>query len=141
MRYSPSSLLCTFSPDKCSLLNLSVLLFVLVLTASLRLATQEATIVGTVTDQTGGLVPDVKVTAANSQTGARRTALTNNVGQYVVFGLPFGTYDVKAGESSGFEVQEFQGIVLNVNGRVRVDFQMKIGTKIGTCYIVESNGR
>jgi len=85
--------------------------------------------VGTVTDQTGGLVPDVKVTAANSQTGARRTALTNNVGQYVVFGLPIGPYDVKA-ESPGFEVQEFQGIVLNVNGRVRVDFQMKIGTKI-----------
>ena len=56
MRYSPSSLLCTFSPDKCSLLNVSVLLFVLVLAASLRLAAEEATIVGTITGQTGGLV-------------------------------------------------------------------------------------
>ena len=84
---------------------------------------------GTVTDQTGGLLPSVMVTIVNTQTRTLRTSVTNTVGQYVAFGLPIGTYDVKA-ESPGFEVQESQGVVLNVNDRVRVDFRMKIGTKI-----------
>lgn len=128
MRYSRSSVLCSFSAETCSWVKPSVFLFGLVAALSLRLAAQEATIVGKVTDQTGGLLPGVTVSVGNSQTGVRRTGLTNNLGQYVLFGLPIGTYDVKA-ESPGFEVQKSRGLVLNVNERVRVDFRMKIGTK------------
>ena len=129
MRCSSSSVRCSFSADWYSWLKQSVFLFALVLASSLSLAAQEATIVGTLTDQTGGLLPSVTVTIVNTQTGTLRTSVTNSVGQYVAFGLPIGTYDVKA-ESPGFEVQESQGVVLNVNDRVRVDFRMKIGTKI-----------
>jgi carboxypeptidase family protein len=129
MRCSSSSVLCAFSAARCLWLKQSVFLFALVLASSLSLAAQEATIVGTVSDQTGGLLPSVTVTIVNTQTGTLRTSVTNSVGQYVAFGLPIGTYDVKA-ESPGFGVQESQGVVLNVNDRVRVDFRMKIGTKI-----------
>ena len=55
MRCSSSSVLCSFCADRGSLLEHSVFLFALVLASSLSLAAQEATIVGTVTDQTGGL--------------------------------------------------------------------------------------
>lgn len=110
---------------------------IVLLASSASLAAQEATIVGTVTDQTGALVPKATVTIANTQTGAIRTSVTNNVGQYVAFGLPIGTYDVKA-ESQGFEVEKSPGVVLNANDRVRVDFKMKIGTRIEPV-LVESN--
>ena len=103
------------------------LLCLVVLVLSSCLAAQEATIVGTVTDQTGSLVPKVAIAITNTQTGAVRPSETNNLGQYVASGLPIGIYDLKA-QSSGFELGISRGVVVNVNGRVRVDFQLKIGT-------------
>ncbi|HTZ48216.1 MAG TPA: carboxypeptidase regulatory-like domain-containing protein [Verrucomicrobiae bacterium] len=100
-------------------------------------AAQEATIVGTVTDPSGSVVPNVTVTITNVKTGINRTLSTNDVGQYVAPGLPIGTYDLKA-EASGFKVEESRGVTLNVNDRIRVDFQMKMGTKAETVS-VESN--
>jgi len=84
--------------------------------------------VGTVIDQTGGLLTGATTTITNPQTGATRILVTNNAGQYVASGLTIGTYDLKA-ESPAFAVEESKGVVLNVNDRVRVDFQMKIATK------------
>ena len=93
--------------------------------------------VGTVTDPAGNVVPDITITVTNIQTGAIRTLLTNDVGQYVAPGLPIGKYDLKA-ESSAFSVLESKGVVLNVNDRVRIDFQMTLGTK-KEIVVVESN--
>jgi Carboxypeptidase regulatory-like domain len=98
---------------------------------------QEATMVGTVTDPSGSVVPNVTITITNTKTGAIRSMTTNDVGQYVAPNLPIGTYDVKA-EASGFKVEESRGVVLNVNDRIRVDFSMKMGTKAETVS-VESN--
>jgi len=67
----------------------------------------------------------------------RRNLVTNTLGQYVASGLPIGTYDVKA-EASPFKVENFKGVVLNVNDRVRVDFRMKIGMKTESV-LVKSN--
>jgi hypothetical protein len=137
MGSSSSSLFRGVSTGRGPVLIPSVLLVVLILASSASLAAQEATIVGTVTDQTGGLVPKATVTIANTQTGAIRTSVTNNAGQYVAFGLPTGTYDVKA-ECQGFDIKKSPGVVLNADDRVRVDFKMKIGTRIEPV-LVESN--
>jgi hypothetical protein len=98
---------------------------------------QEATILGTATDASGGVVPNVKITISNSQTGAVRTLATNDVGQYVAPDLPIGKYNIKA-EASGFKVQETRGVTLNVNDRTRVDFQMEVGATVETVS-VEAN--
>jgi hypothetical protein len=119
-----------------SLSHLLVLVVLLLGVAFLTTA-QEATIVGTVTDPSGSVVPNVTITITNVKTGVSRTLTTNDVGQYVAPGLPNGTYDLKA-EASGFKVEESKGVVLNVNDRIRVDFQMKMGTKAETVS-VESN--
>jgi hypothetical protein len=87
---------------------------------------QEATIVGTVMDPSGAIVPNVMVLVTNTDTGAVRTLATNDAGQYVVPGLLIGKYDLKV-QASGFRVEEAKGIVLDVNDRIRVDFQMKLG--------------
>jgi len=89
---------------------------------------QEATILGTVTDPSGSVVPNVTITITNVATGVVHTFTSNDAGQYVAPGLPIGTYDLKA-EANGFRVRESKGIVLNVNDRIRVDFQMEVGTR------------
>jgi hypothetical protein len=122
-----STILCIFSTLKRRWFSRKAFFLLLLLSPSL-LAAQEATIVGTVTDPTDRVVPDITITVTNVQTGAIRTLVTNDVGQYVAPGLPIGKYDLKA-KSSAFSVQESKGVVLNVNDRVRVDFQMKLGTK------------
>jgi len=43
-------------------------------------------------------------------------------------GLLIGKYDLRA-ESPAFKVEESKGVLLNIDDRARVDFQMKIGTK------------
>jgi hypothetical protein len=100
-------------------------------------AAQEATIVGTVTDPAGSVVPNVTITVTNTGTGYVRTFTTNDVGQFVAPGLPIGKYDLKA-ESTGFKIEESKGVVLNVNDRTRVDFQMKMGTKSETVSVEAS---
>jgi hypothetical protein len=112
-------------------------LLLLFLGLPLLAAAQEATIVGTVTDPSGSVAPNVTITVTNVDTGRTNIFRTNDVGQYVAPGLPIGKYDLKA-ESTGFRIIKSSGIVLNVNDRVRVDFQMEMGTKSETIS-VESN--
>jgi hypothetical protein len=82
-------------------------------------------------------MPNVTVTIANQATGLVRNLTTNEAGQYVIASLPIGKYDIKA-SSAGFKEEVTSGVVLNVNDRVRVDFQMKMGTK-SEVVSVESN--
>jgi hypothetical protein len=110
---------------------------VLLLGSPIPATAQEATLVGTATDQSGAAVPDVTISLTNVQTGAVRTAVTNDVGQYVAPGLPIGKYDLKAG-SPAFKVEESKGVLLSVNDRVRVDFKMKIGTKTEVDFVESS---
>jgi hypothetical protein len=98
---------------------------------------QEATIVGTITDPSGGVMPNVTVTITNQSTGLVRNLTTNDAGQYAMASLPIGKYDLKA-SAAGFKEEVTSGVVLNVNDRVRVDFQMKMGTK-SEVVSVESN--
>ena len=87
---------------------------------------QEATMVGTVTDPSGSVMANVKITITNAETSLVRTITTNESGQYVVPDLHIGHYNVKA-EATGFKAAEQKGIVLQVGDRARVDFQMQVG--------------
>jgi hypothetical protein len=87
---------------------------------------QTATIVGTVTDPSGAVVPNVNVTLTNTDTGLARTVPTNDAGQYVAVDIAIGHYTVKA-ESKGFKASERKDVVLTQGDRVRVDFQMQLG--------------
>src|SRR5580692_3469296 len=87
---------------------------------------QQATIVGTVTDPSGAVVPNVSVILTNTETGRSVTIPTNDAGQYVAVDLQIGHYTVKA-EAKGFKAAEQKDIVLTVGDRIRVDFQMQMG--------------
>lgn len=87
---------------------------------------QQTTIVGTVTDPSGAVVPGVTITITNTETRITRTITTNDSGQYVVPDLQVGHYNVKA-VASGFKTAEQTDVVLTVGDRIRADFQMTMG--------------
>src|SRR3954451_19081789 len=51
-------------------------------------------ITGTVTDNSGSVIPNVKLTLRNAATGAVYEAAANENGQYNAPNLPTGTYDI-----------------------------------------------
>ena len=54
------------------------------------------TLLGNVTDASGGAVPGATVTAVETQTNISRTAVSNEAGNYIFSSLRNGTYSVKA---------------------------------------------
>src|ERR1700722_1732536 len=98
---------------------------------------QQSAIVGTVTDPSGAVVPNVSVSITNIDTGWNRVFPTNDAGQYVAVDLQIGHYDVKA-TAAGFKAAEQKSIVLTVGDRIRVDFQMQMGAAQETV-TVEAN--
>jgi hypothetical protein len=103
-----------------------LVLCVLVVGASFAFGQAAATIVGTVSDPSGSVIPNVKITVTNTETGLTRTISTSDSGQYVLPDLHIGHYNVKA-EAGGFKTAEQNGILLQVLDRIRLDFQMHIG--------------
>ncbi len=103
------------------------LLCVFFLGLSFHAFAQEATVLGTVTDPSGSVVPNVTVTLTQVETGQSRSSTTNDTGQYVAPGLAIGHYNVSA-KAAGFGPAERNGVMLNVNDRTRIDFVLKVGS-------------
>lgn len=114
-----------------------VVLCVFLLGLSFHAFGQEATILGTVTDPSSSVVPNVKLRITHVETGEVRNATTNDTGQYVAADLPIGRYNVSA-QGSGFKMAEHKDVVLSVADRARVDFQMQLGSTTETV-TVEAN--
>src|SRR5580704_1866201 len=73
-----------------------------------------ATLLGTVRDPSGAVVPGALVTAQNVATNFVQTFITSDAGQYVFPQLPVGQYTLKV-ERPGFMGYVQSGIVLSVN--------------------------
>ncbi len=87
---------------------------------------ERATVLGTVTDGSGAVVPAATVTVTNAGTHERRTATTDNRGDFEVNALNIGRYEVSI-EHTGFRKEIVKNIVLVVNQRARVDFKLTVG--------------
>ena len=85
-----------------------------------------ATITGTVTDQQGAVIPEVKVSVKNVGTGVVREIQTGSGGAFVVPLLPVGTYTISA-EKTGFKTLSVPGITLATGDNVREDLQLQVG--------------
>jgi hypothetical protein len=90
--------------------------FVLAACLALPLSPQVATgnIRGTISDQTGGVVPKCSVTITNTQTGAQRSVITNGRGDFNIPSIPIGVYTIMA-EAPGFQRKTLTGIELRVD--------------------------
>ena len=88
-------------------------------------AQSTATLRGTVTDQSGAVVPNAKVTARNQGTGIERFTISDNTGNYQIAALPAGTYDIDV-SSQGMATQSAKGVVLPVSQIVAKDFKIGV---------------
>jgi Carboxypeptidase regulatory-like domain/TonB-dependent Receptor Plug Domain len=87
---------------------------------------ETATVVGTVKDSTGAVVPGAKVTLSNVQTGVSADRTTDANGGYEFFTVRIGTYVVTA-EKAGFSIALTDNVQVTVGARQRVDLSMAIG--------------
>jgi hypothetical protein len=85
-----------------------------------------ATLLGTVTDSTGAVVPNAKVTVTETQTSVVHTAQSNESGNWIVPNLPPGVYAASV-EITGFKKESRRGITLVVDTTTRVDIQLTPG--------------
>src|SRR3954467_445052 len=97
-----------------NLVKLIILLLVACAGFSTYGQTTFSSITGTVTDQSGAVVPNAQVTANNQDTGAFRHASTGADGVYIIPNLAPGTYRIQV-EQKGFSPLERTGIVLFAN--------------------------
>ena len=101
-------------------------LLVLFLSAAVLASGPTGTITGTVTDPSGAVVRNARITVLNEATNAIRDAETNDDGDFTVALLPPGRYRVTA-ESKGFRKSVFSDVAVDVDQTVRVDFALVIG--------------
>ena len=105
---------------------IAVVAVVMLGTAILSAQTFRGTILGTVTDPSGAVVSEAKVTVRNVATGLERTTQTSADGSYAVPELPIGTYTVSIAQS-GFRTSVIRDVVVGVASERRVDAQLKTG--------------
>ena len=106
------------------LLGLAIVAACTPLTVSAQ--TVSGTILGTVTDVSGSVIPNAKVTVVNEGTGLTRTVQADSNGEYTVTSLPTGRYTVMS-ELTGFKTLTLSNIELGVDQRARIDLKLEVG--------------
>src|SRR5579885_1982401 len=83
-------------------------------------------ILGRVSDPSGAVVANVKVTLVNEANGTQRSVTTNESGDYSFVEVPPGTYHTEY-ELSGFKKNVRRGITLDVNQVVTLNMVLQLG--------------
>ncbi len=116
---------------KFSRLSLSFLLVFLSVVPALLAQSPTGTITGTVSDSSGGVVPDAKVEVTNANTGISRSATTNPIGFFQFPLLNPGSYRLTV-EFAGFKKYVRDGIVLNVGEKPDLQVTLEPGQVVQT---------
>lgn len=88
--------------------------------------TNTGSIVGTVRDATGAVVPGVHVTVTDDATNVSISLVTNASGEYQALQLVPGGYSVKA-MRQGYSTQVRSSVAVNVQSRIQVNFALAVG--------------
>jgi len=85
-----------------------------------------ATVLGTIQDATGAVLPGVEVTATHVDTGLSRTVVSDDEGRYRIANLNLGDYEVAA-SLPGFQTEVQTGIELTIGRRAILEFTLRVG--------------
>ncbi len=105
----------------------SVLLLALIFaSAAVAWGQDTASLRGTISDQSGGVIVGAKITLTNSNTNISRTTTSGNDGGYLFTSVIVGTYSLTVAHAS-FQTSVQTNIVLELNQNGRVDVSLKLG--------------
>jgi hypothetical protein len=96
------------------------------LSAALRAQFETSEVLGTVRDDTGGVVAKATVTLLEQETGIESKATTDENGNYDFFNVKVGRYTVTV-EAVGFTKFTTTDVTVDVNARQRVDMALEVG--------------
>ena len=102
----------------------TVILLVSALFVPMALGQVTGKISGTVTDESGALIPGVEVLVMNTDTGSTRTLVTGDEGRYMATDLTPGSYSVEA-SLAGFQTAVRSGLVLSIGREIAVGMTLK----------------
>src|SRR5215831_9892332 len=85
------------------------------------------TILGTVKDSSGAVIPGVAVTLTNTDTSLTRTGSSSEDGSYRFPALPVGHYRLDVMQE-GFSALSRTGITLEVGQEARIDLTLEVGS-------------
>ena len=100
----------------------------------------QSTILGTVTDPSGGVIAGATVTVKNEGTSFERTMVTDESGDYRIAGLEVGSYQVSV-TAQGFKTFIRSKISLDSSQIKRVDANLEVGDATSTVTVVGDVGR
>src|SRR5262245_25428190 len=81
---------------------------------------------GTVTDASGGVVPNVAIKITNKETQAARSVLSDSQGRYTFAEVPPGFYRLEA-QAAGFKTQVIDELQLQVHSPSTVNLSLQVG--------------
>src|SRR5262245_38562160 len=100
--------------------TLSIAVLILVVMTSVTFAQGTAQLNGRVTDESGGVLPGVTVTATQTDTGFVRSTTTDETGSWLMPNLPIGPYKLEV-SLQGFRTYVQTGIVLQINANPTIN--------------------
>ncbi len=108
--------------------GLTFLLATLLLSSSVYAAEVTASLLGTIRDSSGAVVPDATISLTNTQTNVTQKTQSGTDGTYSITLIPVGQYRLMV-ERTGFRKYVQAGIVLQVNQAAKLDIALEVGAQ------------
>src|SRR6476660_1859471 len=118
--------------------SLRIVVFLPLMSILLWGQSQNSSISGTVTDASGAIVPNVKLTLTSVQRQTTAKAHSGSDGLYSFPNLEPGAYELKV-NAAGFRAVVQRGITVNINQLVRQDVRLEVGTDVQSVDVIEAN--
>lgn len=114
------------------LAHIVIAVVIVVLTASaVGAQTSDATLLGRVIDEQGGIIPGASVTATNLATGRGRTVITDGSGRFRIAALTPGSYKLEV-VLSGFAPTLRSGLTLSTSQEATIDLTLRVAAATET---------
>ncbi len=94
---------------------------------TLMAQTTTGTFGGTISDSSGGRVPQANVSAVNADTGQKYSTSTSAAGDYIIVQVPPGNYVVSV-EAPGFKTLTRTGLKLEVDAKITLNLTLEVGS-------------
>lgn len=120
-----------------ALLGCLAIVFCLFVSVTARAQVTGATLTGTVTDPSGGVVVSASVSVKNTATGTSRDGITDSAGLYTIANLVPGPYAVKVA-ATGFSSAVQSNLTLAVGQQQQLNFSLKVGETSTTVQVTEA---